>query len=320
LAAAVEACVQSDASLLAHIGTDAVVSDLEAIRLALGGDQITYVGFSYGTLIGLRYAEQFPDGLRAMVLDGVMDPEADLEDRVLAAAASLDRSLADVLDACGADCPIDGDPLQAFRDLAEAVRTEPLSSDGDDVGFNAIGIAGIAVTYDEEWRAAFYEAIAQGQRGDGMIFQMFADEFVGQFELGPNFAVDCIDVPHPTTSAEVEALATRAADAATVLPELSAAYVRLFALPCLEWPVPAPTELAPITAPGAPSILVVGNTGDPVTPFESAERVASTLQTGTLLTYVGSGHTTYGKNACADAQIDSYLLDLTVPGQPASCP
>ena len=320
LATAVEACVGSDASLLANIGTDAAVSDLEAIRLALGEDQITYVGFSYGATIGLRYAERFPDGLRAMVLDGVIDPEANLGDRLVTSAAALDRSLVEVLNACGPDCPIAGDPLQAYRDLAEAARTVPLRSGDADVGFNAIGITGIAVTYDEEWRAPFYEAIAQGQRGDGMLFEMFAQEFVDQFELGPNFAVDCVDVPHPTTSAQVDALASQAADAATVLPELSSAYVRIFALPCVNWPVAAPTRLEPITAPGSPPILVVGNTGDPITPFESAERVASRLQAGHLLTYTGSGHTTYGKNACADAHIDSYLLELMVPSQAASCP
>ena len=235
-------------------------------------------------------------------------------------AASLDRSLAEVLNACGPDCPIDGDPVQAYRDLAEAVRTDPLSSgDANDVGFNAVGMAGIAVTYDEEYRAPFYEAIAQGQHGDGMLFEMFAQEFVEDFELGPNFAVDCIDVPHPTTSAEVEALASQAADAATVLPELSGAYVRVFALPCLSWPVPAPTGVEPITAAGAPPILVVGNTGDPVTPFESAEHVAANLADGHLLTYLGSGHTTYGKDSCADAHIDSYLLDLSVPAESTVC-
>jgi pimeloyl-ACP methyl ester carboxylesterase len=320
LAADVASCVEGDTSLLAHIGTDAAVGDLEAIRQALGGDPITYVGFSYGTLIGLRYAEQHPDGLRAMVLDGVVEPAVNLGEQLVARAASLDRSLAAVLNACGPDCPIDGDPLQAYRDLAESVRTQPLHSGDNEVGFNAIGMAGLAVTYYEEYRAAFYEAIAQGQQGDGMLFEMFAQEFVGDIELGPNFAVDCIDIPHPTTSAEVDELATRAADTATVLPELSAAYVRVFALPCVNWPVPAQTEVAPITAAGAPPILVVGNTGDPVTPFESAQRVTSSLDNGVLLTYVGAGHTTYRKDDCADAHIDSYLVDLTLPSQDTRCP
>ena len=105
-----------------------------------------------------------------------------------------------------------------------------------------------------------------------------------------------------------------------MLPELSAAYVRIFALPCLNWPVPAPTELAPITAADAPPILVVGNTGDPVTPFESAELVAEFLADGHLLTYVGIGHTTYRKDDCVDTQIDTYLLDLTLPPESGSCP
>ena len=148
---------------------------------------------------------------------------------------------------------------------------------------------------------------------------MFAQEFVQDIELGPNFAVDCIDVPHPTTSAEVEALASQAADAATVLPELSGAYVRAFALPCLSWPVPASTGVEPITAAGAPPILVVGNTGDPVTPFESAEHVAANLADGHLLTYLGIGHGTYRKDSCADASIDSYLLDLSVPAESTVC-
>lgn len=319
LAANVEDCVQGNALLLAHIGTDAAVADLEAIRQALGGDPITYVGFSYGTLIGLRYAEQYPDALRAMALDGVVRPDANLGDRLVTQAASLDRSLAEVLNACGPDCPIDGDPVQAYRDLAESVRTEPLHSGDAEVGFNAVGMAGIAVTYYEEYREAFYEAIAQGQRGDGMLFEMFAQEFVEDFELGPNFAVDCIDVPHPATSAEVEALANQAADAATVLPELSGAYVRVFAIPCLSWPVPASTSVEPITAAGAPPTLVVGNTGDPVTPFESAESVATNLADGHLLTYLGSGHTTYRKDSCADASIDSYLLELIVPAESTVC-
>jgi len=99
----------------------------------------------------------------------------------------------------------------------------------------------------------------------------------------------------------------------------TSAYVRVFALPCLHWPVPAATDLQPVTAAGGPPTLVVGNTGDPVTPFESAEQVAADLADGHLLTYRGTGHTTYRKNSCADASIDSYLLDLVIPAESAVC-
>jgi hypothetical protein len=256
-----------------------------------------------------------------MVLDGVVDPEQELGAQLVVAAASFDHALADILDACGLDCPIAGDPQQAFRDLAEAARTAPLrTGDDQDVAVNAVGLAGLAVTYDEELRAAFYEAIAQGQRGDGSVLDLFAHGFVDEFDLGPGFAVNCGDLPHPTTSADVEALAARAVGSATVLPELSGAYVRAFALPCTHWPVPAPAVLEAVTAPGAAPILVVGNTGDPVTPYDAARRVAGSLARGRLLTYHGAGHTIYGKDDCANTSIDSYLMDLAVPPVGAGCP
>ena len=321
LRTAVAACTNETGSLLGHIGTDAAVTDLEAIRQALGGDPITYVGFSYGTLIGLRYAQRFPDGLRAMVLDGVVDPAEDLGDQLATTAASFDRALADILNACGPGCPIEGDPQQAYRDLADMVSTTPLrDGDGQDISVNAIGLAGLAVTYDEELHVPFYEAIAQGQRGDGSLLDLFAHGFVEEFDLGPNFAVNCSDLPHPTTRADVETLAARAAGAATVLPGLSAAYIRAFALPCTQWPIRAPATVEPVTAPAAPPILVVGNVGDPVTPIETAQHIAATLEHGHLLTYRGAGHTTYSKDRCADAHIDTYLLDLTLPAESTVCP
>ena len=188
-----------------------------------------------------------------------------------------------------------------------------------DVSVNAVGLAGLAVTYDEELHAPFYEAIAQGQRGDGSLLDLFAHGFVDEFDLGPTFAVNCLDLPHPTTAADVEALAARAAGAATVLPELSGAYVRAFALPCTHWPVPAPAALEPVTAPGAPPILVVGNTGDPVTPFESAQRIAATLEHGHLLTYARrrAHHLRQGPRAPTPTSTRTCSTSRSLPNRPS---
>ena len=322
LAAAVETCTAADPSLLAHIGTDAAVADLEAIRLALGGDPITYVGFSYGTLIGLRYAQRFPDDLRAMVLDGVVDPEQDLGEQLVASAASLDRALAEILDACGPDCPITGDPQQAYRDLAEAVRTTPLrTGDGNDVSFNAVGMAGLAVTYDEELHAPFYEAIAQGQRGDGNLFDLFAQGFVDDFDLGPTFAVNCLDLPHPTTvgrgrGARIASRRRRhgAARAQRRLRTRLCASLRVLARAGTDR-ARADHRCRGATDPGRRQHR---RSGDALRVGRATSPPAS--RHGRLLTYAGSGHTTYGKDDCADAHIDSYLLDLTLPPESAVCP
>ena len=47
---------------------------MDAIRNALGEPKLNYLGFSYGTLLGAVYAELFPKNIRAMVLDGAVDP------------------------------------------------------------------------------------------------------------------------------------------------------------------------------------------------------------------------------------------------------
>ena len=68
---------QMGSSFLANVGTASAARDMDVVRAALGESQINYLGFSYGTELGAAYAERFPDRVRAMVLDGAVDPNAD---------------------------------------------------------------------------------------------------------------------------------------------------------------------------------------------------------------------------------------------------
>jgi pimeloyl-ACP methyl ester carboxylesterase len=71
----VQRCVEKTGKeFLENVGTANVVKDLDTIRAAVGDDKLTYLGYSYGTRIGGAYAEQFPQNVRAMVLDGAIDP------------------------------------------------------------------------------------------------------------------------------------------------------------------------------------------------------------------------------------------------------
>lgn len=84
---------------------------------------------------------------------------------------------------------------------------------------------------------------------------------------------------------------------------------------CALWPLRTPPSswTGNYRASGAPPILVVGNTGDPSTPYSQAVQLAATLDRGALLTLVGEGHTSYGRSSCIDDRVDGYLLDLRVP-------
>ena len=67
-------CGERNADVLSHLSTANVARDMDRLRQAVGDEQLTYLGSSYGTYLGATYANLFPDQIRAMVLDGVIDP------------------------------------------------------------------------------------------------------------------------------------------------------------------------------------------------------------------------------------------------------
>ncbi|GAA3190610.1 hypothetical protein GCM10020255_089550 [Rhodococcus baikonurensis] len=100
---------------LAHVGTYEVVRDMDVIRGVLGDPKMNYLGFSYGTRLGSTYAETFPQNVRAMVLDGALDPEQDPVDEVVLQGqgfqGAFDAFVADCVSRT--DCPLGDDPAQA---------------------------------------------------------------------------------------------------------------------------------------------------------------------------------------------------------------
>ena len=73
------ACEQASANVLPHVGSVDAARDMDQLRAALGDSGLTYMGQSYGSLLGLTYAALFPTHVRAMVLDSVIDPALDLQ-------------------------------------------------------------------------------------------------------------------------------------------------------------------------------------------------------------------------------------------------
>jgi len=74
-----------------------------------------------------------------------------------------------------------------------------------------------------------------------------------------------------------------------------------------------------VTGAGAGTIVVVGNTGDPATPFEGSRLMAGSLEGGVFVTVKADSHTAYGVNRCIDDTLEAYLIDLTVPETGTIC-
>ena len=330
----VDDCRRSSARLLPFLSTRASVRDMDAIRAAMGVPTIDYLGFSYGTYLGALYADRYPHRVRAMVLDGAVDPAASYDDAILTQAVGFEHALDAFLDWCASnrECEFarSGNPRTAFADLMTTLTSEsdPADIDGEErslgIGEANIGVATALYAGDSNqgW-VALGKALNAAAAGDGSGLLALSDVYTGRNTGGRYdnltaafYAIGCLDGPAPRSVGAVEQLAQRAARMA---PNFGASTVWL-GLPCTYWPVPPDGRVGPIHAAGAPPILVVGNTNDPATPYAQAQALAGELDSGRLLTFVGQGHTAYGHgDECIDDAVDAYLVTLKLPPAGTRC-
>jgi pimeloyl-ACP methyl ester carboxylesterase len=322
-------CRRYSGALLPFVGTIDVARDMDVLRAALGEPRLTYLGFSYGTFLGALYAQLFPRRIRAMVLDGAVDPRLTSMRLAQVQADGFQKDLRDFLSWCVRQpgCPLGRTVASASRGLSRlqsAVLRHPLPAGGYGTLASGDFLAGLAAgLYDPAtgW-PDLLDGLRSAASGDGVPLLVLADELEGHTpgggwsnELEANVAVNCIDRPNPT---RVSTYAAAAAKAARTAPVFGAANV-WSDLVCAYWPVPAVTRPHPVHAAGAPPILVVGTSGDPATPYAWAKALAGQLRSGRLLTYVGDGHTAYLRSGCIDRYVDAYLINRSVPAAGTTC-
>jgi pimeloyl-ACP methyl ester carboxylesterase len=315
--AVADECAEEDGEILPHVGTADVVQDMDMIRRALGEDQISYAGYSYGTNLGLYYLDRFPENARAVVLDGVVDPSHDLTTFLSEQGVAIEGVLDEMLAACATDdrCPLD-DAAASWDRVAAAVEEEPLPAEGPDVGPARLQVAGVYVTYQfsPDDRVALWEALVDAEAGDGQGLSDLASQYEDLGGFATYVAIECADLSPPGPQ-EYEQFA---ADLIAEAPRVGAGVANEL-LPCAFWPAESTLDPRPIVAAGSPPVLVVGTTGDNATPYEQAVEVAETLADGHLLTFDGPGHVASGRSECIDDAETRYLVDLDVPPDGTVC-
>jgi len=316
--AVAEGCAKESGDLLAHIGTDDVARDLEAIRRALGNEPLNFLGFSYGTQIGQKYAEFFPKNIRTMTLDGVVDPRLGYTEFLLGQAKAFD----DAFNRSANECADAGVSKCGARDLAASydrvrarVELSPLPAGRSKVGPAELATAATYVAYLEDGWAELGPALAAAEKGRGAKLKELADSYYDLAGYPTYAAVTCVDTPPPKGSAEYK----KFAEAALGVSARFGGAVANELLPCAFWTVPPKGTPGPVNAAGAPPILVVGNTGDPATPYSNAVTVARDLPGAVLLTADIGGHTAYGTNSCVTSAVDSYFVSKELPKAGTRC-
>jgi pimeloyl-ACP methyl ester carboxylesterase len=321
-----EGCGTKYGAQLPLFSTEQAARDMDAIRTAVGDEKTTFLGLSYGTLLGATYAQLFPDKVRALVLDGAIDPQQGFIAGSESQAKGFERAFSNFTTWCKANaakCPIGPDARGAVTDaLAKAAVSPADGPDGRKATAGWIFTAVISSLYTESGWQQLAKAVDDLQTGDaGGIFDL-ADQYADRKPDGSysnlfdaNLAVNCADTEDAPT---VEKIRQLQGEWRKKYP-LFGATLATGMLPCTFWPGTRDPYPAGAAA-GAPPIVVVGTTGDPATPYENTAELAKMLGTGQVLTWEGEGHTAYPSTKCIVDAVDGYLIDLQVPKAGLRCP
>jgi pimeloyl-ACP methyl ester carboxylesterase len=313
----VESCETEEGDLLAHMGTRDVARDMDAVRAAMGDEQLSFLGYSYGTGIGQVYADIFPEQVRAMVLDGVLELGPTGTELAQEQALGFEKALQAFVDDCDSDssCPLAPDAMAKIDELSAMVEEAPIPGSPRDLGPGELAIGLAMPLYAEVLWSSLQDGVAAALEGDGSGMVALADQYlsIGSFDI--YFAVNCLDFEWPD---DPQVLLDDGATAAEEAPHFGASIVNDY-VRCAMWPVEA-DPLTEVAAPDTPPIVVVSTTNDPATPYEAGVRTAEKLATGVLVTYEGDGHTVVGNGVgCIDDAISTYLVDLEPPEDGLTC-
>lgn len=337
------ACAQRGGRIADHMATADVARDMDVLRQAVGDSQLNYAGVSYGTMLGQTYANMFPSKIRAMIIDGVLDPIAwttgsgdgstvPFSTRLHSdqgAQATLDEFFR-LCDAGGPNCAFAPDSKARFTALGDALKAHPVTvvfPDGSTVELNYSNLVGatLGAMYDssgwEDFAQALAEIEAQATPATlGIRLQQFWHPvnsyitkrgFPHYFNALESFpGVACADSDNPHSYAAWSA----AADAAEAQ---YGTFGRIWAWAssiCADWPNgDADRYIGPWNHNTSNPVLVIGNQFDPATRYQGAVLASNLLPNSRLLTVHGWGHTSLFMSQCADAVQTRYLVDLRLP-------
>ena len=310
-------CLERSGGLLPYVGTQNTARDMEQLRAALGDDLLTYLGFSYGTALGAVYADLFPGKVRALVLDGSVDPTAgqfNVDGRAAGVFGDPFYGVQDFagtvdvfLQLCNASrhCPAGPDSDGLLNDLYDTIDGAGTDCFDDwDETVTSDQIDGILVStmYNADLWQPLAVGLADAARGDASTLAA-----LGSF----------LEAGYPRTENSYDNLTE--ANVAVYCADFAGRQGPSAVRGCTGWPETS-EPLPPITAVDTPNpIVVIGTDGDPATPGFLAPRMAEALGDAVSIRWEGAGHTAFGHSECVDALVVQYLVDLVVPKNRSRC-
>lgn len=318
------------AEFLENLGSRDVARDMDVMRSALGDEKLTYLGYSYGTRIGYTYAEAFPDKVRAMVLDGALDPEQDAVESLVEQGVGFGKAFTEFARWCvkRPDCALGRSaPLavRAYQDLVRPLIERKIDlEDGRKLSYEDATTATVQALYSQSMWEELNAGLNDLERGRGERLMALADQYMERNSDGTYsstqdmlVAVRCVDDPPVTSRAELTEAQRRFVKVAPFLDPGTP--IAGFRDACAFWPAKSTGEPHLPDVEGLPPVLVISTTGDPATPYQAGVQLAKALN-GRLLTYEGNQHTVFGQGVrCVDDAGVAYLINRALPDEGTRC-
>jgi pimeloyl-ACP methyl ester carboxylesterase len=324
------ACAQHGGPILTHMSTANVARDMDRLRAAVGDPKLTYYGPSYGSYLGATYANLFPSHIRAIVLDGNVDPHAwndagtgQVLSTFLREGSHLgsESALQQMLSLCGqvstARCPFSAGSAQATREkydtMLNRLKVKPVVLGGTTITYAFAALVVTSDMYEQNailglpsgWRAlsTLLQTIwslttapaSKPAQAAPAIAVLKALPALVRGGLAPGLAA----LPEQQTGVfcsespnprNPQSYPAQARIADLMAPEGEGSVWTWLAQPCAEWPVTDADRYAGPFDKATPPILVVGVQHDPATPYQASVQMARQLANARLLTLTGGGH------------------------------
>ncbi|MGH3316517.1 MAG: alpha/beta hydrolase [Nocardioidaceae bacterium] len=327
-------CGAVSGRLLRHVSTTDDARDLDHLRRLVGDRRLTYSAVSYGTFLGQTYANMFPDRVRAMALDGLVDPRIVVrgaEARFANTVVAMDRGLRKFASLCQragtTHCALAGHGAVAPRVARLLARVQrapipaPSAQPPGRLSYGDLSAALFAsLTNPAAW-PQLAQDLEQAATGDGSALATQASAVLAGTRSADGEAPTAVTCTDSTARRDPDDW-PRVLARMTRVSEVGGPFVGWSSwAPCASWPARAAERYrGPWNRSTKNPILVVGTTFDPATPFGNARRVARLLGDAVLLTHQGYGHTSEADpSACVTQATSSYLVELRIPRRGTVC-
>jgi pimeloyl-ACP methyl ester carboxylesterase len=317
-----ESCLNRTGDLINHLDTLSAVKDHEAVRAALG-ERLNWLGLSYGTQLGSQYAQLFPDNIRTMVLDGVLQHSQAESSNILIESTAYAAELVSFFAWAGTDdsSPLKGQDVEKlWYSILKTATDAPIPAPycfgrcrsnvtEDEIRLNA---QGFLLSPKTSSRIDFANALLEASKGNaGLLSTPLA--YDGSFSTTyAGLTIGCQDWSSRTTSFEDLQAKMRIGE---VFAPLNKGASQSYALQasCIGWPAPLANPPAKLKIQTQNPIMLVNAIRDPSTSYTWAVGMLEEIENHVLLTRNGDGHTSWGLGGATTDAINHFLLTTEPP-------